>query len=128
MMKKMLYDRKGVAIELAILMTMVCLAVTTIVLSAALLQYENKVQAQQRMEENIIFEQIVEEWLKAPGQSVEIHKEKGYFGVAGTIGDALTLDVHIVEESQELILKQKVLTVVVELIDGKYVITEWTKG
>ena len=62
MIKKMLSDRKGVAIELAILMTVVCFAVATIVLSAALLQYENKVQAQQRMEENIIFEQIVEKF------------------------------------------------------------------
>lgn len=62
MIKKMLSDRKGVAIELAILMTAVCLAVTTIVLSTALLQYENKVQAQQRMEESIVLEQIVEKF------------------------------------------------------------------
>ena len=128
MIKKLLYDRKGVAIELAILMTAVCLAVTTIVLSTALLQYENKVQAEQRMEENIIFEQIVEAWLKAPSQNVETYKEEGYFGVSGTRGEALTLDVHTVEENEELILKQKVLTVVAEKIGEKYIITEWKKG
>jgi hypothetical protein len=124
----MLSDRKGVAIELAILMTAVCLAVTTIVLSTALLQYENKVQAEQRMEENIIFEQIMEAWLKAPSQNVETYKEEGYFGVSGTRGEALTLDVHTVEENEELILKQKVLTVVAEKIGEKYIITEWKKG
>lgn len=128
MIKKMLSDRKGVAIELAILMTAVCLAVTTIVLSTALLQYENKVQAEQRMEENIIFEQIVEAWLKAPSQNVETYKEEGYFGVSDTRGEALTLDVHTVEENEELILKQKVLTVVAEKIGEKYIITEWKKG
>lgn len=70
MIKKLLYDRKGVAIELAILMTAVCLAVTTIVLSTALLQYENKVQAEQRMEENIIFEQIAEAFVSSKGTKI----------------------------------------------------------
>ena len=64
MIKKMLADRKGAAIELAILMTAVCLAVTTIVLSTALLQHKNKVQAERRMKESVDLEQIADMWLK----------------------------------------------------------------
>ena len=121
MIKKMLSDRKGVAIELAILMTAVCLAVTTIVLSTALLQYENKVQAEQRMEENIIFEQIVEMWLETPSEPVEY---KGYLGTGIATGDEITgFEIFKTDEAGNRI-GNPVLTITVE----NDVITKWTKG
>lgn len=78
MVKKLLSDRKGAAIELAILMTVVCFAVSTIVLSAALLQYENKVQADRRLDENEAIEQIVEVWLKDRTQTAFVYEGVTY--------------------------------------------------
>ncbi|MBE6983981.1 MAG: hypothetical protein E7435_06895 [Ruminococcaceae bacterium] len=118
MIKKMLYDRKGVAIELAILMTAVCLAVTTIVLSTALLQYENKVQAEQRMEENIILEQIAEEWLKDTENDNLVYE--GYICV---IEPGKMLEIFKTDEAGNR-TGNPVLTITVE----NDVITKWTKG
>ena len=127
MIKKMLYDRKGVAIELAILMTMVCLAVTTIVLSAALLQYENKVQAQQRMEENIIFEQIVEAWLKAEDMKEPVEDYPGYFGMVEINGGGQITGFGIyLKDEKGGPIGEPLLTIKVEIENG--VITKWTKG
>ena len=122
MIKKMLSDRKGAAIELAILMTAVCMAVTTIVLSAALLQYENKVQAEQRMKENIVLEQIVEMWLEAPSEPVEY---KGYLGTGITTGGELTgFEIIKIDEAGNKV-GNTVLTSTVG-VDGT--ITSWKKG
>ncbi len=122
MIKKLLYDRKGVAIELAILMTMVCLAVTTIVLSAALLQYENKVQAEQRMEENIIFEQIVEAWLQNTSNDAYDYKDKGYVGeVSKANNEPIKFEIFAIDEAEN-----KTIVLTIEIENG--VITKWTKG
>ena len=117
MMKKMLSDRKGVAIELAILMTAVCLAVTTIVLSTALLQYENKVQAQQRMEENIIFEQITEKF--SPTMNMDAFKnwvEKEYPGYSAE------------KQEKTLTIKKDGAPVLTIIWNDGNVITSWKKG
>ena len=122
MIKKMLYDRKGVAIELAILMTAVCLAVTTIVLSTALLQYENKVQAEQKMEENIIFEQIVEKWLQNTSNDVFDYKEDGYVGeVSKTNNQPTKFEIFEIDEAEN-----KTIVLTIEIKDGT--ITSWEKG
>lgn len=124
MIKKMLSDRKGVAIELAILMTAVCLAVTTIVLSTALLQYENKVQAEQRMEENIIFEQIVEDWLD-DDQGRVTFKYAGYCGevIKNGAQQVIGFEIFKTDEAGNR-TGNPVLTITVE----NDVITKWTKG
>lgn len=124
MIKKMLSDRKGVAIELAILMTAVCLAVTTIVLSTALLQYEHKVRAEQQMEENIILEQIVEMWLEDPQNGISYYK--GYCGLKEDKGSVRTLYIHKADKNHAPIPDQILLTVVIDTINGT--ITSWKKG
>lgn len=130
MLKKMLSDRRGVAIELAILMTAVCMAVTTIVLSMALLQYEHKVRAEQQMEENVIFEQIVEEWVgnisKNITEEIVCHEDKGYRGVVSTTASGrIELEIIKIDASEN---RTKVLTVTAEKKGEEYIITEWTKG
>ena len=115
MMKRMLSSRKGVVIELAILMMAVCFAVVTIVLSTALLQHKNKAQAQQKMEESIILEQIAEAWLEnTANESLE------YEGYLCEIDPGKRLAVYKDDEN-----KTKVLTVTVGA-DG--IVTGWEKG
>lgn len=124
MMKKMLTDRRGVAIEMAILMTVICFAVSSIVLSTALLQYEKKVRAEERLEENIIFEQIVEQWLKDTTKDVETYKSEGYFGVVTTAGSKPTkFEIFRTDEAGNK-TGDALLTVSIE--NGK--ITGWKKG
>ena len=124
MMKKMLTDRRGVAIEMAVLMTVICFAVSSIVLSTALLQHEKKVRAEERLEESIIFEQIVEEWLKDTTKDVETYKSEGYFGVVTTAGSKPTkFEIFRTDEAGNK-TGDALLTVSIE--DGK--ITGWKKG
>ncbi len=120
MMKKILSDRRGIAIEMAILMTVVCFAVSTIVLSTALLQYEKKVRAEDRLEENVIFEQIVEQWLKDPDRQEAI-VYKGYIGTGVTTGGQLS-GFEIVKEDAK---NTPLLTIT---IDTDRKITGWKKG
>lgn len=65
MLKKVLSNRRGIAIEMAILVTVVCFAVSAIILSSVLLQYEKKVHIEEQMDENINLEQIGEKFLSA---------------------------------------------------------------
>ena len=124
MMKKMLTDRRGVAIEMAVLMTVICFAVSSIVLSTALLQYEKKVRAEERLDENVIFEQIVEQWLKDTTKDVETYKSEGYFGVVTTAGSKPTkFEIFRTDEAGNK-TGDALLTVSIE--DGK--ITGWKKG
>jgi hypothetical protein len=120
MMKKMLTDRRGVAIEMAILMTVICFAVSSIVLSTALLQHEKKVRAEERLEENIIFEQIVEQWLKDPDKQEAI-VYKGYIGTGVTTDGKLSGFEIVKEDANDTPL----LTITIDT-DGK--ITGWKKG
>ena len=124
MIKKMLTDRRGVAIEMAILMTVICFAVSSIVLSTALLQYEKKVRAEERLDENVILEQIVEQWLKDTTKDVETYKGEGYFGVVTTAGSKPTkFEIFRTDEAGNK-TGDALLTVSIE--DGK--ITGWKKG
>ena len=122
MMKKMLTDRRGVAIEMAVLMTVICFAVSSIVLSTALLQYEKMVRAEERLDENVIFEQIVEAWSNDITQ--DVIKYTGYRGevVKNANDQVLGLEVIKLDEEGN---KTTVLTLTVDT-DGK--ITSWKKG
>lgn len=121
MIKKMLTDRRGIAIEMAILMTVICFAVSSIVLSTALLQYEKKVRAEERLEESVILEQIVEAWSNDITQ--DVIKYTGYRGEVVKNANDQVLGLEIIKLDEEG-NKTTVLTVSIE--DGK--ITGWQKG
>ena len=118
MMKKMLTDRRGVAIEMAVLMTVICFAVSSIVLSTALLQYEKKVRAEERLEESVVLEQITEKFLSSvPVETIqkwvnEKYPKSGY--IVKISGDQLT-----VEKADETVLTAE---------KNGTTITKWQKG
>ena len=64
-MKKKLLDRRGAAIELAIMMMVFSIFITTIILTTALLQNEHKTKAQLGIEQDIFLEQLGEEFVEA---------------------------------------------------------------
>ena len=64
-MKKKLLDRRGAAIELAIMMMVFSIFITTIILTTALLQNEHKTKAQLGIEQDIFLEQLGEEFKDA---------------------------------------------------------------
>ena len=64
-MKKKLLDRRGAAIELAIMMMVFSIFITTIILTTALLQNEHKTKAQLGIEQDIFLEQLGEEFVDA---------------------------------------------------------------
>ena len=64
-MKKKLLDRKGVAIELAILMTVVSISISVLLLSAAMLQHSHKTKVEEGMQQDIFLEQLGEEFMNA---------------------------------------------------------------
>ena len=62
-MKKKLRDRRGAAIELAIMMMVFSIFITTIILTTALLQNEHKTKAQLGIEQDIFLEQLGEDFM-----------------------------------------------------------------
>lgn len=64
-MKKKLFDRRGAAIELAMLMIVVCFSLSILLLSTTLLLNNRKIRAEHRMEQSIALEQIGQEFLSA---------------------------------------------------------------
>jgi len=64
-MKKKLLDRRGVAIELAILMIVICFALSVLVMSTSLLQHEKKLRMENRLKQSIALEQLGQDFLSA---------------------------------------------------------------
>lgn len=64
-MKKKLLDRRGAAIELAIMMMVFSIFITTIVLTTALLQNSHKAKAELGIKQDIFLEQLGEEFVDA---------------------------------------------------------------
>ena len=64
-MKKKLLDRRGAAIELAIMMMVFSIFITTIVLTTALLQNSHKAKAELGIRQDILLEQLGEDFVDA---------------------------------------------------------------
>ena len=121
-MKTFLKSRRGVAIEMAIMMTVVMFALSTLVLTTALLQHGRKVRAEQSMTRGIVLDQIGEDFCAA---------------VAGNAGDAWKapyLEDYNIEvlgktllvtdkDSEELLLR----IVLTQTGANSYTVKEWTK-
>lgn len=120
MLKKVLSDRRGIAIEMAILLMVVCFAISVIILSTAVSQAAQRNRAEERLEENIIFEQMVEMWLENPhtDQAIEY---KGYIGTVEKKNNKIVKFEIAKADAKDTPL----LTLTVDT-DGK--ITGWQKG
>lgn len=64
-MKKKLFNRRGAAIELAMLMIVVCFSLAILLLSTTMLLHGQKLGAKRRLEQSVALEQIGQEFLSA---------------------------------------------------------------
>ena len=62
-MKKKLLDRRGAAIELAVMMMVFSIFITTIILTTALLQNEHKAKAELGIKQDVFLEQLGEDFI-----------------------------------------------------------------
>ena len=51
-MKKKLFDRRGAAIELAMLMIVVCFSLSILILSTSMLLHNKRIRSERRMEQS----------------------------------------------------------------------------
>ena len=64
-MKKKLFNRQGAAVELAMLMIVVCFSLAILLLSTTMLLHGQKLGAKRRLEQSVALEQIGQEFLSA---------------------------------------------------------------
>ncbi|MBE6943363.1 MAG: hypothetical protein E7453_03775 [Ruminococcaceae bacterium] len=82
-MKKKLLDRRGAAIELAIMMMVFSIFITTMILTTALLQNEHKAKAELGIKQDIFLEQLGEDFVDAvlKGEMNTNWKPEDYDGI-----------------------------------------------
>lgn len=119
--KKLCADRKGAAMEMAIMLLIVTFSLSTLVLSTSLLQYTRQLRAGEEMVRSIELEQIGETFCTAVSESAE-HTWINRYPDYDIAVDALTLTVTDPESGSIL------LTVELTEQDGKYTVTQWSKS
>lgn len=120
-MKKFLKDRRGTALEMAIMLSVVTFALSTLVLTTSLLQHSRKVRAEKNMTQGIALEQMGESFCHAVASGAAHTWKDGYedynIAIEGTV---LTVTD---PETEEVLLK----VVLTDNGDGSYTVTEWNK-
>lgn len=121
-MKKFLKDRRGAALEMAIMLSVVTFALSTLVLTTSLLQHSRKIRAEKNMTQGIVLEQMGEDFCAAVARNAgdtwtDAYREDYDIAIEGTV---LTVTA---KETGEVLLK-----VVLTAADGGgYTVTEWNK-
>ena len=64
-MKKLLKSRRGIALEMAITLIMVTFALSTLILTVAMLQHTEQQAAERELEETILLEQMGEDFCRS---------------------------------------------------------------
>lgn len=121
-MKKFLKSRRGAAMEMAIMMSVVMFALSTLVLTTALLQHGRKTRAERSMTQGIVLDQIGEDFCAATARGAGNAWQAPYQEEYDIVVMGKTLLV-TKKDSNELLL-QVVLT---QTGDGRYTVKEWTK-
>ncbi len=121
-MKKFLKDRRGAALEMAIMLSVVTFALSTLVLTTSLLQHSRKVRAEKNMNQGITLEQMGEDFCAAVARNAgdtwaDAYREDYDIAIEGTV---LTVTDR---ETGEVLLK----VVLTEADGGGYTVTEWNK-
>lgn len=123
-MKKFLKDRRGAALEMAIMLSVVTFALSTLVLTTSLLQHSRKVRAEKNMTQGIALEQIGEDFCAAVARNAgdtwaDAYREDYDIAIEEE-GTVLTVTD---PETEEVLLK----VVLTKTGDGSYTVTEWNK-
>ncbi len=114
-------SRKGAAIEMAIMLVMVTFALSTLVLSTALLQHVKEEKAELRMTQGIVLEQIGERFCTATAQGDTAHEWVAQYPDYTITVTNLTLTAADAESGEVL------LTVELAPSAGGYTVTRWNK-
>jgi len=121
-MRRFLKSRRGAAMEMAILMSVVTFALSTLVLTTALLQHNRKLRAERSMTQGIVLDQIGEDFCNATvrgaGSAWQTPYQEDYNIVV--MGKTLL----VTEKDSEELLLRIVLT---QTGADSYTVTEWTK-
>ena len=114
-LNKLRHDRRGVALELALLLLVVTFALSTLVLTTSLLQHSKKLGAEKTLTQGIALEQIGADFCAAASAGEWTEKYPDYTITV----DGLTLTV-TAKDSEEVLL-----TVELTRADGRYTVTKW---
>lgn len=120
-MRKFLTDRKGAALEMAIMLAVVTFALSTLVLTTSLLQHNSKIRAEKNMTRGIVLEQMGEQFCHAVANNTGHGWKNSY------------ADFDIVIADNSMTVKDAVTgTVLLEVTltpsgDGTYTVTEWNR-
>ncbi len=120
-MRKFLTDRKGAALEMAIMLAVVTFALSTLVLTVALLQHNSKINAEKNMTRGIVLEQVGEDFCYAVANGTGHDWKNGYTQYDIVIEDT---SLAVTDRSTGTLLLKVVLTAAG---DGSYTVTEWNK-
>ena len=122
-MRERIKSRKGAALEMAILLTVVTFALSTLILTVSLLQHGKRVQAKAELEESILLEQIGEAFCQSATAGWEDSWKESYPEKYVIEIDETACQLTVTEKkSGEVILE-----VQIELGPEGYRITEWKK-
>ncbi|MBR4016733.1 MAG: hypothetical protein IKK11_02850 [Oscillospiraceae bacterium] len=118
-MKKALTDRRGVAIEMAILVALLLFALSTLVLTTTLLQKRAMGREELDMTRGMVLEQIGEDFYAARTGGVGfIAPETEEFEITADDTTLTVKDKHTGEVLLQVVLTDS---------DGKYTVAQWTK-
>ena len=121
-LSKLTSDRRGAALEMALMLLVVTFALSTLILTTSLLQHNKKVRTEDAMNENILLEQIGQDFCTAILQGTDDSWKDRYPDYLITIEDT-TLTV--CDKETDAILLNVVLTATGS---GSYTITKWNKN
>ena len=115
-------SRRGAALEMAIMMSVVTFALSTLVLTTALLQHGRKVRAERSMTQGIVLDQMGEDFCAAKVGKIGADWQTPYqedYDIAVFDKMLLVTD----KDSGELLLR----VVLTQTSEGCYTVKEWTK-
>jgi len=121
-LRKLRRDRKGVAIEMAIMMVVITFALTTLVLTTSLLMYTKQTNAEVHMAESAVLEQIGRSFCDAVARGDTEHTWIDLYPDYTITLDALTLTVAEKDGAEVR------LTVELSNTDGVYTIVKWNQN
>lgn len=121
-MKKFLKSRRGAALEMAIMMSVVMFALSTLVLTTALLQHGRKIRAERSMTQGMVLDQIGEDFCDSVARNTGDTWQTPYKEDYNIVVMGKTLLVTKID-SDELLLR----VVLTQTAADRYTVTEWTK-
>lgn len=118
-LRKRLTDRKGAAVEMAVLLAVVVFSLSVLLLTTSLLQHSTQLRARESMDRSMVLEQIGADFCAAAGQTEHVWIDR-YPDYTITVAD---LTMTVTEKDSDEVL----LVVALAQNGDQYTITRWSK-